>query len=137
MGQKLSTDTSQWTMNDWAFGTAQNAVPIDDVVDEVKQMPLKYFGGNTIQNDVSMQQLQRDLLSFDDTVKRLFFWRKKNRRSKKNQPLQEEYDEYPVDGQYYDQTQQQPPSIAEEDESPLPPIYVDRNEQLKSKYSSK
>lgn len=125
MGQKLSTDTSEWTTNDWAFGTAANAVPIDDVVHEVSQMPRRYFGGDTIQNDASMQQMQRDLLSFDEQLKRLFFWRKKNRRGKKSQVLEEE--EYPVDGEYYDQMQQ---PIAEEDESAtLPPIYSEANQR--------
>lgn len=123
MGQKLSTDTSDWTVNDWAFGTATNAVPIDDVVHEVSQMPRRYFGGDAIQNDASMQQMQRDLLSFDDTLKRLFFWRKKNRRGKKSRPVEEE--EYPVDGEYYDHMQQ---PIAEVDESSsLPPIYSEPN----------
>ena len=137
MGQKLSTDTSQWTVNDWAFGTAPNAVPMEEVMDEVKQMPMKYFGGNVIQKDTSMQQLQHDLLSFDDSFKRLLFWRKKHRRSKKNQPFQNEEEGYPADGKYYDRMQQEP--IVEEDESspPLPPIYAERNERLTSKYSSK
>jgi hypothetical protein len=123
MGQKLSTDTSQWTVNDWAFGTASNAVPVEDVVEEVRQMPLKYFGGNAIQNDRSMQQMQRDLLSFDDQLKRLFFWRKKNKRSKKENYSNEEY--YEENEPYYDGNHQ---TISEEDETlpPLPPIYVDQ-----------
>jgi len=125
MGQKLATDTSNWTVNDWAFGTADNAVPLEDVMDEVQKMPMKYFGGNAIQNDASMQQMQRDLLSFDDTLKRLFFWRKKNKRSKKQNYSDGEY--YGENEQNYDRNHQ---SIPEEDESPsLPPIYVNRNEQ--------
>jgi hypothetical protein len=133
MGQKLATDTSQWTVNDWAFGTAQNAVPMEDVVDEVRQMPMKYFGGNAIQNDTSMQQMQNDLLSFDDQLKRLFFWRKKNKRSKRGNYSEQEY--YEENDQSYDQSHQ---TIPEEDEPipPLPPIYVERNDQLTNKNPS-
>ena len=84
MGQKQSL-TSDWSVDDWAFGTGANAVPIEAVIEEAKNAPVKYFGGRQIENDQSMHQMQHDLLSFDDTLKRIFFrWRKGKRSKKQN-----------------------------------------------------
>ena len=113
MGLKQSS-VSNWTVDDWAFGTGENAVQIDEVVDEAKKMPAKYFGGEAIGNDPSMNKLQQDLLSFDTKLKRLFFRRKKNKRQTSSyeysDPNQHYYDE---NEQYYDGYQ---PTIPEEDE---------------------
>ena len=50
-----------------------------------------YFGGDVIENDPSMHQLQYDLLSFDETLKNLFrrkirsaFFSSSGRRSDRN-----------------------------------------------------
>ncbi|UJR28976.1 hypothetical protein I4U23_010194 [Adineta vaga] len=90
-----SQTTTSWSVDDWAYGTGANAVPVDEVVEEVGKMPARYFGGKTIGNDPSMNQMQQDLLSFDDTLKKLFR-RKKNKRSKHEEPEEEYYYE---DGQ--------------------------------------
>jgi hypothetical protein len=123
MGHKQSS-TANWTVNDWAFGTGQNAVPLEDVVEEVSELPGKLFGAKAIENDQSMHQMQHDLLSFDEVLKkRLFFWRKKSKRQGQEYDYQDE--------QYYDENQQYDQSqfpIPEEDENHLEPIYANENQ---------
>jgi len=118
-------------MDNWAFGTGENAIPFEKVLDEAKTIPARYFGGQTIGNDPSMQQMQHDLLAFDDKLTRFFFRRKKNKRSKKQNYSDEQY--YTQNRQYYDQTQE---SIPEEDEDQLSSIYADNNPQTTNKNSS-
>jgi hypothetical protein len=132
MGQSNSS-TANWTMNDWAFGTGENAVQIDEVVEEAGKIPGKLFGAKAIENDESMHKMQRDLLSFDETLKRVFFfWRKKNKKPGQQQESAYEdghaYEQYGDQNQeYYDESQY---PIPEEDEHHLPPIYTNNNEQL-------
>ncbi|CAF0957765.1 unnamed protein product [Adineta ricciae] len=76
-----SQTTASWSVDDWAYGTGTNAVPVDEVVEEVGKLPARYFGGKAIENDASMHQMQQDLLTFDETLKKIFR-RKKNKRSK-------------------------------------------------------
>ncbi|CAF0761387.1 unnamed protein product [Adineta steineri] len=121
MGNKQGT-TSSWSVDDWAYGTGENAVPVEEVVDEVKKIPKKYFGGQAIENDASMHQMQNDLLSFDDTLKRIFFRRKKNKRSRKDEQQQPEEEEY-----YYEEEEEQRVDGAENPEY-LEPIYVTRGD---------
>jgi len=131
MGQKHSS-TKNWTVDDWAFGTGENAVPLEDVIEEAKTVPARYFGGRVIGNDSSMQQMQRDLLSFDDTLKRIFFRRKKNKRTKRQDYSDEQYYAENENQAYYDQNQQ---SIPEEDEEQFSSDYNDNNQQIKDKNS--
>ncbi|CAF3173499.1 unnamed protein product [Rotaria sp. Silwood2] len=90
MGNNQSS-TSNWNMDDLAFGTAPNAVKVDDIVNEVTKIRSKYFGGALVESDPSMHQMQNDLLSFDETLKRLFFRRKKSKQSSNNLPPEEYY----------------------------------------------
>jgi len=76
MGSSQSA-TANWSIDDWAYGTGENAATVEDVIQETRKIPLKYFGGDAIQNDASMHQMQHDLLSFDATVKNLFRRKKK------------------------------------------------------------
>ena len=43
MGHKYSTNTSNWSTDDWAFGTGENVVQLDEVIVEAKELPMKYF----------------------------------------------------------------------------------------------
>lgn len=106
-------------MDDWAFGTAANAVQLEDVFVEAKKVPARYFGGQAIESDTSMHQMQRDLLSFDQALKQLFCCRRKERK----QPIEpdENYNPY----QQYDELDGNPWSIPEETEENRPsPAYV-------------
>jgi len=124
MGSRQST-TSNWSIDDWAYGTGENAATIEDVIHETSKIPGKYFGGNVIEKDASMHQMQNDLLSFDAAVTNLFR-RKKNKRSKRNQPQYDE--EY-----YYEEEQQQqsegipPPTDSEQNQNYLQSIYTEPN----------
>lgn len=118
-----SQTTASWTVDDWAYGTGANAVPVDEVVEEIGKLPARYFGGKTIENDASMHQMQQDLLAFDETIKRIFR-RKKNKRSKQEPEAAAEEEYYYEDGQ----------AIPEEDAKDLQqepaylePTTVDRN----------
>jgi hypothetical protein len=126
MGSSQSS-TASWSIDDWAYGTGENAATLDDVIHETSKIPGKYFGGNAIQNDASMHQMQHDLLSFDATLKNLFR-RKKNKRSKRNQPPSDE------DYYYYDEQQQQQqseeipqPTDSEQNQNYLQSIYTEPN----------
>jgi len=129
MGQK-HTATKNWTVDDWAFGTGENAVPLEEVIEEAKTVPARYFGGRAIGNDPTMQQMQQDLLSFDDTIKRIFFRRKKNKRTKQQDYSDEQYYAENENQAYYDQNQQ---SIPEVDEEQFPSDRNDNNEEIKEK----
>ena len=129
MGQKLAAasggvggGTGNWSMDDWAYGTGENAVQIEEVIDEAKQVPMKYFGGNTIANDPSMQQMQQDFLALDQKFKKLFFWRKKKRARRAEAEAQQQQQQQ----EYYDST---PQTIFEEaeDEAPQAPIYENQS----------
>jgi len=125
MGHKQSS-VANWTMDEWAFGTVPNAPTMDDVMEGAKEIPAKYFGGRVIENDSSMQKMQRDLLAFDDTLKRIFLCRRK--KKKQQNYSDEQY--YAEDQQYYDQNQE---TIPEEDEDQ---ISTDNNQQTTDKNSS-
>ncbi|CAF2555248.1 unnamed protein product [Rotaria sp. Silwood2] len=141
MGHKQST-ASNLTFDDFAFGTAPNAVQIEDVIEATQQIPGKLFGAKMIENDPSMHKMQQDLLSFDDTLRRIFR-RKKHKRSKKedtsNESYQDEqyyeYDQgyYDQDGQYYTDSQeyfdQKQEPIPEEDEDHLSSNYAGDKKQ--------
>jgi hypothetical protein len=88
MGSRQSS-TANWSVDDWAYGTGENAVPVEEVVAEVRLIPARYFGGKAIGNDESMHQMQRDLLAFDDTLKRIFFRRKKKKQPQTDVPPEE------------------------------------------------
>ena len=99
-------------MDDWAYGTGTNAVQLEDVFVEAKKVPAKYFGGQAIENDTSMHRMQRDLLSFDEALKRLFCFGRKKRK----QPVIDEEEYYESDGN--------PQTIPEEEEERSSPHYI-------------
>jgi len=111
MGQKQSAKRKR-TVQDRASTTDRNAVKRVGIFGAIRKLPSKYLDDRTIADDPSMRQMQIDLLSFDDTVRRSCFSRKKERYS-------EEYDYH--DEQYYDQNQQ---SISDDDERYLQPIQI-------------
>ena len=118
MGHRQSS-IANWSMDDWAFGTATNAVQLEDVFVEAKKVPARYFGGQAIESDTSMHQMQSDLLSFDQALKQLFCFRRKKRK----QPIEpeENYDPY----QQYDGSDGHPSTIPEEsEETPPSPPYI-------------
>ena len=55
--------------------SGENAVSINDVIEGTSQIPKKYFGGDLIQNDPSIQQMQQGLLAFDEAIKNILFRR--------------------------------------------------------------
>ncbi len=122
MGKNQST-TANWSTDDWAYGTGQNAVSIEEVLHETSKIPEKYFGGQAIQNDASMHQMQRDLLSFDETLINLFR-RKKPKQSRNNIPTE--------DGYYYYEEQQSDasaqPMDLEQNQNYFQPLYANGNE---------
>lgn len=130
MGSRQSS-AKNWSVDDWTFGTGENAVSLDAVVEEGKKIPAKYFGGNAIQKDETMHQMQNDLLSFDDTLKNLFR-RKKNKRSKQDQEQEPTADEY----YYYDEQQQSEefPQTTDsvQNQNYLSPVFVQENGQSSS-----
>ncbi|CAF1200031.1 unnamed protein product [Rotaria sordida] len=80
-----------WNMDDLAFGTSPNAITMDDLLIAVHNIRAKYFGGDAIENDPSMHQMQNDLLSIDQTLKRFFFRKKNNQQSSEDVPSEEYY----------------------------------------------
>ena len=116
MGQSQSA-TSSWSVDDWAFGTGTNAISTEEVITETSKLPAKLFGGEAIEQDASMHQMQHDLLNFDDTLKRIFFRRKKNKRSSR---------QIPQDDAYYYQTEEVGAPIDGQLANPdyLPPVPV-------------
>lgn len=135
MGQTQAVE-SNWNMDDLAFGTAPNAVTVEEVVDVAQKIPGKLFGAKAIQNDATIHQMQNDLLSFDDTILRLFRRRKHKNSKNKNALPQSSQDEqayaegteyYNNDGQYYSEDQEfydQDREYYGEDQG-----YYDRNQQ--------
>ncbi len=114
MGNKAST--ANWSVDDWAYGTGENAVTIEEVAHEAKQIPIKYFGGAAIENNESMHQMRNDLLAFDETIKNLFR-RKKNKRSKRDQAPPNEY--------YYEEQQvDEVPQLTDLEQNNLQPVYT-------------
>ena len=71
MGKNQSTAGS-WSTDDWTHGTSSNGVSFEQVLDEAQKIPQKYFGGQALENDPSMHQLQHDFLAFDETLKKFF-----------------------------------------------------------------
>lgn len=71
MGNNQSP-ASNWSVDNWAYGNGPHATTIKDVLDGAQQIPEKYFGGETIENDPTIHQLQHDLLAFDETLKKFF-----------------------------------------------------------------
>ncbi|CAF1111275.1 unnamed protein product [Rotaria sp. Silwood1] len=120
MGNNQS-GTNNWNMDDLAFGTAANVITAEEIVTEVSRIRSKYFGGDAVENDPSMHQMQNDLLAFDESLKRLFFRRKKSKPSS-NEVLHEEY--------YYED--QQPTPAMEtynsiNNQHYLEPTFLDKN----------
>ena len=81
MGLKHSS-VANWSMDDLAFGTGDNAVQLEEVVDEMGQIRMKYFGGEAIQNDASALEIQRELLQIDKKIKNLLPGQRKKAQSK-------------------------------------------------------
>lgn len=125
MGQKQSRTANHWTIDDWAFGTGPNAVHLEDVFQEAKTVPTRFFGGETIENDPSMHRLQEELLLFDRFLRKLF---RRKKSSKRMMEVEEEDEEttdhyyYYLDGVYEDRAPYSP--IPEEDETNLSSPYV-------------
>ncbi|UJR20660.1 hypothetical protein I4U23_023782 [Adineta vaga] len=121
MGHKQSTRRKQQqVVEDVIIDRDQNTTQSVDCLSKVKRIPMKYFGGQAIENDASMHKMHQDLLSFDDKVKQGCSPRKKRRRSKK----QTNIDEYESqDEQYYDQN----PQVISDDENYSSHIYVNVN----------
>ncbi|CAF3251624.1 unnamed protein product [Rotaria socialis] len=122
----MQSGNENWNINDLVFGTAANAVTTDEVVAEVSKLPAKYFGGEAIENDASMHQLHNDLLSFDESIKRIFR-RKKTKQSQNNLPAPDEYD--------YEDQESMPTTESTDtmvDQNYLKPTFLDRNIPLSS-----
>lgn len=77
-----------WSVDNWPFSTGENAVSIETVINETSKIPKKYFGGEAIENDPSINQMQRDLLAFDETIINMF------RRNKSTEQVRKTTDEY-------------------------------------------
>jgi hypothetical protein len=124
MGNKNQSATASWTIDDWAYGTGANAVSMEEVVQETGRIRTKYFGGQAVENDASIHQMQHDLLSFDETLKNIFR-RKKNKRSKQYEPPSDEYyyEEEEEQEQQFDAIAQ--PTDSQEKRSYLQPIFTD------------
>ncbi|CAF0876858.1 unnamed protein product [Rotaria sp. Silwood1] len=163
MGHKQSLRSSR-AIDDLAFGTAPNAVKMEEVIEVTQKIPGKLFGAKMIENDPSMRQMQYDLLSFDDTLRRLFR-RKKKKLSQIQDTTNESYQDrqyyaenqeyYDQDGQYYAENQeyfdqdgqyyaenqeyfdQNQEPIPEEDEDYLSSSYVGENKQTPNKDNQK
>jgi hypothetical protein len=116
MGQKQSAKRKR-TVQDRASATDRNAVKRVGVFGAIRKLPSKYLDDRTIADDPSMRRMQMDLVSFDDTVRRSCFSRKKDK-----------YDYQ--DEQYYDQNQQ---SISDDDERYLQPIQI-KNSSWQCRY---
>jgi hypothetical protein len=117
MGKNQST-TANWPVDDWTPGTSQNAISIEGVINETKKIPVKYFGGQAIENDASMHQMQRDLLSFDETLKNLF---RKNKTKQSSNNISTE------DGYYYYYEEQQQPIDSEQNQNYFQSIFPNEN----------
>ena len=132
MGQQASSNS--WSVDDWAFGTGTNMVSMQEAMDETSKLPKKLFGGETIEKDSSMLQVQSDLLSIDETIKKLFR-RKKSKKSKKNNHDYAYYDESQrQDGYYYEDDQYDydgQPAHAVEDSDYLEPIAISKDLQTR------
>ncbi|CAF0843700.1 unnamed protein product [Rotaria sordida] len=103
MGHKQSIK-SHVTMNELAFGMRPNAAQTDEVIEVTQRIPEKLFGSKRIEDDPSIQQMQHELLSFDDTLRRLFRRKRKN-QSKKQDSSYESYEDRQYDAEnqeYYD-----------------------------------
>lgn len=115
-----------WNVDEVAFGTAKNAVTIDEVVTEVGKIPTKYFGGAAIENDATMHQLQNSFLSFDESIKKLF----RRKKSKESQDDVASPDEY-----YYEDQEPMPfgesPDLVD-DQGYLRPTFLDKNKSSSS-----
>jgi hypothetical protein len=111
MGQSQAARPN-WSVDDWAFGTGANAMTAEEMIAETKKIPSKLFGGDAIESDASMHQMQRDLLSFDDALKRLF--RRKKRKHSKQAAYDEQYD--------YQNDQEQSPAYADDNNEYLAPV---------------
>ncbi|CAF4642153.1 unnamed protein product, partial [Rotaria magnacalcarata] len=142
MGQKQAA-ASSWTIDDLAFGTGQNAVQIEEVIDVVQKIPGKMFGGKVIENDATISRMQTDLLSFDDTLMNRDEPPQESYQDEQSHPESEEYyktdgqyyaqyeEYYDQDGQYYAENQEyydrNQQAIPEEDETQLSPVYSENN----------
>jgi ribosomal protein L40E len=96
MGNKQPA-TTNGTTDEYANDTAQSALSPEDLafIDTTAKLSAKYFGGEAIAHDASMHQMQQDLLSFDETIKNLFFRRKTTTNESSNG--HEYYDQQPTD----------------------------------------
>lgn len=105
MGQNSSANG--WTVNDVAFGTGENMVTLDEAMHETRKLQIKAFGGKTIEADPSIQDIQKDLLSIDDSLKRLVrkVFRRKSRKTDKSAANYEEEIDY--EEEYYEEIDQE------------------------------
>lgn len=135
MGQTKSTNapTANWSVDDWAFGTGANALSAEEVMAETSKLPAKLFGGEVIQNDPSMNQMQTDLLSIDETFKNLF--RSKKKKQKKSAATSQTT--YQEQGQYHHHESQQghgdylqPISVDKNASAPSAPLYPQSAQRL-------
>ena len=126
MGQNQSVAGTGWSIDDFAYGTGANAVSIDAVIAQTGTLPTRLFGGEAIQNDATMHQMQHDLLAIDDTLKRIFLRRKKTKRSAQDRPEDEYYPEEESAA-----VQQSTDSRSNEDHY-LVPTFIDVNQTVPS-----
>jgi hypothetical protein len=117
MGKNQSTPAN-WSVDGLSSETGENAVSFEDVLNESKKIPEKYFGGQSLENNPAMHEMQRDLLSFDETLKG-FFRKKKNPSSINNIPTE--------DGYYYYEEEQQQPIDTLQNQNYLEPTFVNEN----------
>ncbi|CAF1435137.1 unnamed protein product [Didymodactylos carnosus] len=147
--QSVTGTTGQSSSFDqWAFGTHENAIKIEDVSESIQQLPTQYFGGKDIDNDQQLHQMQQELLGFDDVFRRLFRRKKKNSKKQKQKQTQQKnnYLQPTYDENYYDPTtgtSYNPYSGEEQtklDETPsrnrlIKPIYFQKSKPTDVKYT--
>lgn len=115
MGKNQSSTAGNWSTDHWTNGTSSNGVSIEQVLDEAQKIPQKYFGGQAIENDPIVHQIQDDFLAFDETLKKFFrFGRTKSSIS----------DYSSIDGSDAYQVEQQASRDSEQSHDYLEPISI-------------
>lgn len=114
---------ANWSVNNWSYGTGDNAVSIETVINETSKIPQKFFGGEAIENDESMQQMHQDLLSIDQTIINMF------RRNKSSTTTKQTADESYRQQQYDQRSSAVSQQIhTDNDGNSLEPAFLDTNE---------
>lgn len=120
MGQTQSSRENSVTSSK-KFGTSVKHTKfhrIENALQEASKLSHKYFGGEIIQNDASMHQMQNELLLFDDRVKRILSRRKNRKQSNDSNTIDQNtcYNRYKYshNKRKYNHNH---PTIPEEDES--------------------